>query len=291
MKTSLFRSFLLVSLFLPVSSFSQNMKMIEKNKAHVKMAYESLNARNFDQFFQLVSPEFIEYSAGPMPLKGRQSIQGAYEMYMKAFPDLRFSILSVANEGSTYYTVVRFTGTNSGQVMGMFPATGKKIDVTDVDIIEIDASGKAVSHKASNPNLVFEAIGYGFLTNPNGSAVMDIYKKFGAGDVKGILDGSNPGLTFEISDRVFDYSPRWFKGATEVAGFFKELGSKFNYSVFEPFDFVASGDDVYCRVKAKYTQVSSGQMFESIYTHHFKFKDGKVILFRGMDGFQNPVKM
>lgn len=255
------------------------------------MAYEALNSRNFDQFFNLVSPEFTEYSAGPMPLQGRQNIQGAYEMYMKAFPDLKFKILSIANEGSTYYTVVQVTGTNGGQVMGMFPATGKKIDMVDVDIIEVDAMGKALSHKSSNPDAAFNQIGYGFLTNPNAAVVMDIYKKFGSGDVKGILDGSSPDLVFEISDRVFDYSTRWFKGQAEVAGFFKELSLKFRYSQFEPYDFVASGDDVYCRVRARYTQLSSGKMYECNYTHHFKFKAGKVIIFRGMDGFQTPVKM
>jgi len=74
MKTLVFRLLFLVSTFIPDTSFSQNMKMVEKNKAHIKMAYETLNARNFDQFFQLVSDEFIKYSAGPIPLKRRQPI-------------------------------------------------------------------------------------------------------------------------------------------------------------------------------------------------------------------------
>lgn len=291
MKTQLLTSLYLTVVCLPTLLFSQNIKMVEKNKAHIKMAYEALNQRNFDLFFQLVSPEFTEYSAAPMPLKGRQNIESAYRVYMKAFPDLKFNILSISNEGNKYYTVVQSTGTNGGSVMDMFPPTGKKINLTDVDIIEIDAMGKALSHTSSNPNLTFDQIGYGFLTNPNAAAVMDIYKKFGSGDVQGILEGSDAGLVFEISDRVFDFGTRWFKGSTEVAGFFRELGSKFKYSQFEPYEFVASGDDVYCRVKAKYTQLSSGRIFESTYTHHFKFKNGKVILFRGMDGEQQVVKM
>lgn len=290
MKTLLLKLSLVLLAALPLNLFSQNLKQVEKNKASIKMAFEALNTRNFDQFFQLVSPDYIEYTAGPAPLTGRQNILPAYEMYLKAFPDLRFKVLSIANEGKLYYTTVQLTGTNSGEVMGMLQSTGKKINIIDVDMIEIDDMGKAISHRVANPNMVFDQIGYGFLVNPNAAAVMDIYKKFGQGDVKGILSGSDPNLTFEIDDRLFDYNTRWFKGP-EVANFFKELDSKFKYSVFEPYDFVASGDNVYCRVKAKYTQIASGKVFESTYTHYFKFKDGKIILFRGMDGEQKQTKI
>lgn len=270
---------------------AQKPKVLEQNKALIRSAYEALNMRNFDLFFTMVSPEYTDYTAGPMPVKGRESVQRTYEAFMTAFPDLKFTVINSVNEGNKYYTIVKLTGTNTGSVMGMLPPTGKKVEITDVDVIELDGMGKAISHAVSNPNLIFEQIGYGFLGNPNANAVMDIYKKFGSGDVNGILSGSDPDLMFEIDDRVFDYGTRWYKGKKEVAQFFKELNEKFKYSVFEPYDFVASGDNVYCRVKTKYIHQPSGKMYESHYTHHFRFKDGKVILFRGMDGDQALAKM
>ncbi|HNR07474.1 MAG TPA: nuclear transport factor 2 family protein [Saprospiraceae bacterium] len=291
MKITIAKTTLWFLVFTASALSAQKPKVMEQNKALIRAAYEALNMRNFDLFFTMVSPEFTDYTAAPMPVKGRENIQPAYEAFMKAFPDMKFTVIQTVNEGNKYYTIVKLTGTNTGSVMGMLPPTGKKVEFTDVDVIEMDGAGKALSHAVSNPNLIFEQIGYGFLGNSNAQAVMDIYKKFGSGDVNGILSGSDPDLMFEIDDRVFDYGTRWYKGKKEVAQFFKELNEKFKYEVFEPYDFVASGDNVYCRVKAKYTHLPSGKRYESHYTHHFKFKDGKVILFRGMDGDQSLVKM
>jgi len=81
---------------------------------------------------------------------------------------------------------VKATGTNTGEFMGM-PATGKPIMVRDMDIVELDAAGKCVSHWSANSAGALLQIGYGSLTNPSTAVVMDVYGKFGKGDVRGVI--------------------------------------------------------------------------------------------------------
>ena len=64
-----------------------------------------------------------------------------------AFPDSKSNILNIAAEGDRVLVHSSYTGTNKGAFFGM-PATGKAVQVDQVDIIRFDANGKAVEHWA-----------------------------------------------------------------------------------------------------------------------------------------------
>lgn len=275
-------SFALVFLF-----FSSLAATAQPNaEANIRKAYAALEKRDYATFASLCADDFADLALGPGPVKGVQNAIEQYKMFLNAFPDLKFKIGSIAPASNNrYYLDVVLTGTNTAPFMGL-PATGKSIMIHDMDIVELNAAGKCISHWSANPNGALHQIGYGSLANPNTGIIMDIYGKFGQGDVPGILAGCTDDVVFEIQDRVFDSKARWFKGKAEVGTFFQELGGKAQYTKFQPMRFVADGDDVFVLIDAAYKHTPSGKTYTSTYTHHFVVKGGKVAYFRGLDDFQ-----
>lgn len=276
---------LFFALFCAVSLHAQQADLTMA-KANMDKAYDALNRRDFATFIQLCDPGFTEYSAGPAPIKTPEAAVEAYKMFFTAFPDLKIQIVDIAaGANGRYYLRVNLSGTNTGP-FGMMPPTGKSVNLTDVDIVEVNAAGKAVSHWSANSNGVLNAIGYGSLTNPSTQAVMAAYGFFGKGDVQGILSMCAENVVFDLQDRMFDSHARLFNGKAGVGQFFQEISAKFQYSKFQPVRFVADGEDVFILVEAEYTLVSTGKKYSSTYTHHFRIVDGKIAFFRGVDDFQ-----
>ncbi|MFN0213232.1 MAG: nuclear transport factor 2 family protein [Saprospiraceae bacterium] len=255
-------------------------------ETNIRKAYAALENRDYNTFASLCADEFTELGLAPTPINGAWAAIEQYKAFLNAFPDLKFKIGSIAPAGNNrYYLDVTLTGTNTAPFMGL-PATGKSILVHDMDIVELNAAGKCVSHWTANSAGALIQIGYGSLVNPSTAVVMEVYGKFGQGDVPGILAMCSDDIVFDIQDRMFDSKGRLFKGKSEVGSFFQELGGKFQYAKFQPTRFVSDGDDVFVLIDVEYKHVPSGKIYTSTYTHHFKVTNGKVSFFRGVDDFQ-----
>jgi len=253
---------------------------------NIRKAYSALDNRDYNAFASLCDDNFSDLGLAPTPVKGVWNAIEQYKAFLNAFPDMKFKIGNIAPAGNNrYYLDVTLTGTNTAPFMGL-PATGKSIIVHDMDIVELNAAGKCISHWSANPNGAFYQIGYGSLANPSTAVVMEIYEKFGKGDVPGILANSTDDVMFDIQDRMFDSKGRQFKGKAAVGQFFQELGGKFQYTKFQPTRFVSDGDDVFILIDAEYKLTSTGKTYASTYTHHFKVVNGKIAFFRGLDDFQ-----
>lgn len=123
-----------------------------QNKANALKAYEYLNAKNFDGFASLLSDNFTEHAA-PEPVIGKTPAVDNLKAFIGAFPDFRVTADKVVAEGNTVMIYCTATGTFTNSFMGMEP-TGKSFRVTDVDIIEFDAKGKATAHWAVQDPMV-----------------------------------------------------------------------------------------------------------------------------------------
>lgn len=279
-----FKSFCLVFALLMSAFASVNAQ--GNTEANIRKAYAALESRDFNTFASLCSDDFSELALAPMPIKGVWNAIEQYKQFMNAFPDLKFKVGSIAPAGNNrYYLDVTLTGTNTAPFMGM-PATGKSIMVHDMDVVELNSAGKCISHWSANSGGALIQIGYGSLTNPNTAKVMELYGKFGSGDIAGVLADCTDDVVFDVHDHMFDSKERVFKGKDGVAQFFKELGTKFQYSKFQPTRFVADGDDVFILVDVDYKSTADGKRHTSTYTHHFKLSNGHVTYFRGVDDFQ-----
>lgn len=262
--------------------------MTAKNKAAVLAAYDAFNQKDWAGFAALCSTGYTDVNVGPAPAEGINAALDLYRQFHAAFPDFMAKVTDIVPTSPTRFLLrLTVTGTNTGSIMGL-PPTGKSIRFEDADVVELDMAGKIISHKVTNSGEPLRQIGYGSFTNPATQVVLDAYQKFGQGDVPGILAICNNDVVFELQDRVFDTKPRWFKGPSEVGGFFQELGTKHQYSKFQPVRFVADGDDVFILVEAEYTQRATGKMYTTTYTHHFRIVNGKISYFRGLDDFQLP---
>ena len=68
-----------------------------------------------------------------------------FRMLLAAFPDLQMATEDVIASGEKAVARVRVTGTHKGAFMGI-PATGRRVDVTLIDITRFGDDGRACEH-------------------------------------------------------------------------------------------------------------------------------------------------
>lgn len=258
-----------------------NAQSPEAIKKNLYQAYESLNKRDFVTFKSLCTVDFVDYTAGPMPVKGIDAAIQSYKAYFELAPDLQIKINAVTINGNKIYLETTTTGTNTGKVFGMLPPTGKKIKINDIETVTIDANAKATSHMVNNPNGLLVQIGYASFTNPNAQKVMSLYQLFGKGDAMGIAAMCAADVEWDIRDNPVLRNPRLIKSSKDVPSFFAELMELCEVTKFEPVRFVADGDDVFTAVKVQWKNKSGGKELASDFMHHFRFNiEGKVAAFK-----------
>ncbi|HYA44622.1 MAG TPA: ester cyclase, partial [Acidimicrobiales bacterium] len=84
-----------------------------------------------------------ETAPGLEPTK--EGTKQLFRLMMAGFPDLRFDVEDVIENGDKVVARARVTGTNKGEFMGM-PASGKSIDVQAIDIVRFGDDGLVHEH-------------------------------------------------------------------------------------------------------------------------------------------------
>jgi steroid delta-isomerase-like uncharacterized protein len=115
------------------------------HEAATRQAYDLLNSGDVAGFGELMSDDFVEHEATPGLEPTKEGVLQFFTMLRAGFPDLRFDpefILVDSDKAAAYF---RFTGTQSGEFMGI-PPTGKSVDVHGVDIIRFGDDGIAREH-------------------------------------------------------------------------------------------------------------------------------------------------
>ena len=110
--------------------------------------------------------------------------------------------------------------------------------------------------------------------------VQDMYAAFARGDIAYVLtripdDCAEFGVIAAGPSAVPWHIPS--RGKAGAATFFEALGGSVEYQVFEPRDYVASGDHVYVTIFHRMKIRATGEVMELKETiHHIQFKDGKL---------------
>ena len=107
---------------------------IEENKALVRRAFELMNRKELDAFFQLLDPAYIAHS--PMGDSSLEQAKQGETMYFAAFPDVIATIEDMVAEGDKAAIRVTWRGTHKGEFMSIAP-TGNKIEMTNTLIFRI----------------------------------------------------------------------------------------------------------------------------------------------------------
>ncbi len=104
----------------------------ENNKAIVRGFIDSYNNRNLDLIDDFVAADYIDHTNNV----GRDGLKQLINMGLNAFPDWNEVMEDIIAEGDKVWVRIAYTGTHTGQFMGL-PATGKKIISRAVDIYRI----------------------------------------------------------------------------------------------------------------------------------------------------------
>ena len=118
-------------------------------QAIVRRFIEAYNKRNLDVFDDLLAPDYFDHTSQVGP----EGLKQLMNMAFKAFPDFHETIEDIIAEGDKVWVRITFTGTHTGEWMGIAP-TGKKVTTEMVDIFRI-VNGKLVEYRDVNNNLDF----------------------------------------------------------------------------------------------------------------------------------------
>jgi steroid delta-isomerase-like uncharacterized protein len=122
---------------------------LEENKTLVRRFVHAYNQRNLEVFDELLAPDYFDHSSQV----DREGLKQLMNMAFTAFPDFQETIEDIIAEGDKVWARITFTGTHTGEWMGLAP-TGKKITTEMVDIFRIE-KGKLVEYRDVNNNLDF----------------------------------------------------------------------------------------------------------------------------------------
>ena len=108
-----------------------------QNKTDMMRFYDQLmNKHNLAIIDSMVSPDYTSDQSEPGYTPSRDGYKKIMGEFFKSFPDLNEKINVMVADSS--YVTVKYTlmGTNTAPMMGM-PATGKKINIGGVDIVQL----------------------------------------------------------------------------------------------------------------------------------------------------------
>jgi steroid delta-isomerase-like uncharacterized protein len=113
---------------------------LEANKAIVRRWIEVYNTHNLDSFDEFIAPEYVDHTNKV----DKEGLRQLFIMGFTGFPDWHETIEDIIAEGDKVWIRVSYTGTHTGDFMGVAP-TGKKVTMTGVDIYRIE-NGKLVEY-------------------------------------------------------------------------------------------------------------------------------------------------
>ena len=126
----------------------------ERNKEVVRRFIEEVqNRKNMEVFDELNAEDFVNLSAPPGMPSDREGGKMFLGGFLNAFPDSHVTIDDMIAEGDRVATKKTFTGTHTGQFMGIAP-TGNRVTLQYVDILRL-RDGQITEHWLSMDQLSF----------------------------------------------------------------------------------------------------------------------------------------
>ena len=105
----------------------------EENKSIVRrLLEEGINQRNTSVFDDLVGANYVN-NTFPAPARGPEAYKQTLGLFLAGFPDMHITVEGEVGEGDMVSTRGYFTGTHSGEFMGI-PPTGKQINVRYIEM-------------------------------------------------------------------------------------------------------------------------------------------------------------
>jgi steroid delta-isomerase-like uncharacterized protein len=110
----------------------------------MRTTYERISAGDIDGFGDLVADDFVEHQADGFP-PTKAGMLEFFRTLLGAFPDMRLAVDDLIADGDKAVARVTATATHQGDFMGI-PATGKRAEVSLIDIMRFDGDGLVCEH-------------------------------------------------------------------------------------------------------------------------------------------------
>lgn len=115
-------------------------------KARTQQLIDGLNQGNLDVIDEVVHDDFVEHEALPPGIpNGKEAPRVLFSMMLAAFPDFRYNVEEMLQDGNKVVIRGRFTGTHDGVEFMGIPPTGNGFDAAVIDIMEY-AGDKLIGH-------------------------------------------------------------------------------------------------------------------------------------------------
>lgn len=119
---------------------------------------KAFNEGDFSAAEENVAQHLVDHSTFAAPAPGGEGFRQRIAQLREAFPDCRFKIEEMLEEGELVAFTWRFTGSNDGPFMG-HKATGKRVKITGINVERV-RRGKIVEHWSSPDTLaLFRQLG------------------------------------------------------------------------------------------------------------------------------------
>ena len=138
---------------------------VEENKAKQRRVWEEVfNEGNLEIIPEFFAPSYSFHSPLGIEAKGPEGFEQMVTMMRTALPDMHVTIDDMFAEGDRVATRFTFTGTFTGELMGI-PPTGKKGAVSGIVITRWEAVRKWKPGKALTRSLTTSSLVSRFLAN------------------------------------------------------------------------------------------------------------------------------
>jgi predicted ester cyclase len=120
----------------------------QRNKENLQRLYdEVMNGHRVGAADDLITPDRPDHDANLPPefTQDRQGFKRLFEMFISAFPDLRFDTEFMVAEGDMVAAYGSAQGTHQGAFMGI-PATGKHFKVVNADFCRFTDDALIAEH-------------------------------------------------------------------------------------------------------------------------------------------------
>ena len=117
--------------------------MTRDNQEKSRRIFEEVwNQKNLGLIDELVATDYVHHDVQSADQKGIEAYKQFVDLYLKAFPDIRFNIEDEISDGDTAVIRWTVTGTHNGDLPGL-PRTGRPISVTGITIARL-SDGKFI---------------------------------------------------------------------------------------------------------------------------------------------------
>src|SRR5437773_10310304 len=107
---------------------------------------EAMGARDLDLLDRYFAPDFVSHNRPPELPPGVAGVKAFFQLFRDALPDVDVTVDQLVCEGEWVAVATTTRGTHTGAALLGVPPTGRRVEVTGVDMIRV-CGGRIVEHR------------------------------------------------------------------------------------------------------------------------------------------------